>query len=150
MNREKTAEKKSVSRRSNIACQKQQTVIYLDICSYVFFLQHFRVEREHKSVRKNYSKAKARYQAFDPFLHARFFRLKIRAWRGHQCLTLELYGCDSCEYNFLENIKLSISPAVKTCKHRVMNQLGRLLSTKEAFFHCRPYDVTPGNCFFFF
>ena len=108
------------------------------------------MEREHKSVRKNFSKAKARYQAFDPFLHARFFRLKIRAWRGHQCLTLELYGCDSCEYNFLENIKLSISPAVKTCKHRVMNQLGRLLSTKEAFFHCRPYDVTPGKCFFFF
>ena len=102
-------EKRSVSRRSNIACQKQQTVIYLVIYSYIFFLQHFRVEREHKSVRKNYYKAKARYQAFDPFLHARFFRLKIRAWRGHQCLTLELYGCDSCEYNFLENIKLSIS-----------------------------------------
>ncbi|XP_073230078.1 uncharacterized protein [Porites lutea] len=66
--------------------------------------RHFRVEREHKSVRKNYSKAKARYQAFDPFLHARFFRLKIRAWRGHQCLTLELYGCDS--YWAMENKQL--------------------------------------------
>ena len=53
--------------------------------------------REDKSVRKNYYKARARYQSFDPLLHARFFRLRIHAWTVHQCVTMQLYGCESRE-----------------------------------------------------
>ena len=59
--------------------------------------QHFHSNREHKSVRKNYYKARVGYQSFDPLLHARFFRMKLHAWRGRQCLSLELYGCESGE-----------------------------------------------------
>ncbi|XP_020603681.1 neuropilin-1-like [Orbicella faveolata] len=59
--------------------------------------RHFHTIREDKSVRKNEFEARAGYQSFDPLLHARFFRLRIHAWRRHQCLSMELYGCESRE-----------------------------------------------------
>ena len=68
------------------------------LCSLCFvssFSQHFHVEREHESQDKNYYKTKARYQAFNPALHARLVRIRIEAWRLVPCMTLYLYGCDS-------------------------------------------------------
>ena len=61
-------------------------VPYISIC--------FHSVQEHKSVRQNEFKARAGYQSFDPLLHARFFRLRINARRRHQCLNMELYGCE--------------------------------------------------------
>ena len=44
---------------------------------------------------QNEFKARDGYQSFDPLLHARFFGLRIHAWRRHQCLNMELYVCES-------------------------------------------------------
>ena len=65
------------------------------LCFVSSFSQHFQVEREHKSQDKNYYKTKARYQAFNPALHARLVRIRIEAWRLIPCMALYLYGCDS-------------------------------------------------------
>ncbi|XP_044183225.1 uncharacterized protein LOC114977128 [Acropora millepora] len=72
------------------------------------YYRHFQVEREHRSQRKNYYKTKARYQSFNPALHARLVRIRIEAWRGIPCMSLYLYGCDS--HWAMENKQLTFPP----------------------------------------
>ena len=78
-----------------ISCMHILISIGIKIYSIFSVFQHFHSVREHKSVRRNEFKARAGYQSFDPLLHARFFRLRIHAWRRHPCLSMELYGCES-------------------------------------------------------
>ena len=68
-----------------------------------FMFQHFTPYRDPQGLRSDdKNQLRATYQPFDPFIHTRVLRFRLRGWYNGEkgvemqpCLQLEIFACDS-------------------------------------------------------